>query len=164
MSTQKSFFRNNQYRFLLVAVACAGFWQVAFLNDTLKWDILDQYFPNRYFVSECLRNKIFPFWNPYQNWGVANFADPQSAVWHPWVWLISLVHGYDLYASQVDFMFHILLAGLGMYSLILYFSKHEATAFVIASAYMLSGFFVGNAQHLGYIVSGAWIPWVLVYY
>src|SRR5436190_6071544 len=84
--------------------------------------------------------------------------------WHPLVWLFSFLHGYDLFANQFDFMLHIILAGIGMFLLIKHVVKDERSAFIIACSYMLSGFFVGNAQHLGYLVSGTWIPFVLFYY
>ncbi len=164
MVSLKKKFSKNKYYFFIIAVALAGYWQVAFFNDTLKWDMLDQYFPWRYFVSECLNNKIVPFWNPYESWGYASLADPQSGVWYPVIWLISFFHGYDLYANQFDFVFHIVLAGTGMFLLINHFVKHAQAAFIIACSYMLSGFFVGNAQHLTYIVSGTWIPFVILYY
>src|SRR5438067_2281466 len=105
----KSFLEKYKYHFFIAVVAMVGYWQVAFFRHTLKWDMIDQYFPWRYFVSECLRNHVLPFWNPYQHWGYAIHADPQSGVWYPVVWLISLLHGYDVYALQFEFMLHIVL-------------------------------------------------------
>src|SRR5690349_17871769 len=123
MSQLKNFFSEKKYWFFIVVVALAGYWQVAFFNNTLKWDMLDQYFPWRYFVSECLRGGILPFWNPYESWGYSILADPQSGVWYPVTWIISLLHGYDLYASQLDFVLHITLAGFGMFALIRHFTR-----------------------------------------
>jgi hypothetical protein len=160
----KGFLERYKYHFFIVLVAMAGYWQVAFFRYTLKWDDVDQYFPWRYFVSECLRNDVLPFWNPYQHWGYAMHADPQSGVWYPVVWVISLLHGYDVYANQFDFMLHIVLGGIGMFLLVNRFVNDRRVAFLIGCSYMLSGFFVGNAQHLTYMVSGAWIPFVLFYY
>lgn len=156
--------KKYKYQLLIVLIGLAGYWQVAFMQYILKWDMIDQYFPCRYFVSECLRNKIFPFWNPYQHMGYAMHADPQSGVWYPFVWIFSLLGGYDIYANQLEFTLHIILAGIGMFLLINYFVKHDKTAFIIACCYMLSGFFISNAQHLGYILSGTWIPFVLLCY
>lgn len=130
----------------------------------LKWDMVDQYFPWRYFVSECLRNGIFPQWNPYQHLGYAIHADPQSGVWYPIVWVLSLLRGYDLYANQFDFVFHTIAAGIGMFLFIRHLVKDERVALLTGCSYMLSGFFIGNAQHLTFIVSGCWIPFILYYY
>jgi hypothetical protein len=160
----KGFLERYKYHFFIVLVAVVGYWQVALMRYTLKWDDIDQYLPWRYFVSECLRNGVLPFWNPYQHWGYAMHADPQSGVWYPVVWIISLLHGYDVYANQFDFMLHIVLAGIGMFLLMNRFVNDRRVAFLIGCSYMLSGFFVGNAQHLTYMVSGAWIPFVLFYY
>ena len=35
---------------------------------------------------------------------------------------------------------------------------------MLAVGWMLSGFMVGQAQHLGYIVCAAWLPFVYYYY
>lgn len=160
----KNFLHSFRPFLIIIAVGLVGYWQVAFLQNTLKWDMTDQYFPWRYFVSECLRNGIFPQWNPYQHLGYPIHADPQSGVWYPIVWVISFIHGYDLYGNQFDFVLHVILGGIGMFLLVKYFIKNTEVALLAGCCYMLSGFFIGNAQHLTYIVSGAWIPFILFYY
>lgn len=160
----KFFFNKYRPYIIIIAVGLAGYWQVAFMHNILKWDMMDQYFPWRYFVSECLRNGIFPQWNPYQHWGYPIHADPQSGVWYPVVWIISFVHGYDIYGNQFDFVLHVILGGIGMFLLVKYLIDNVDIAILAGCCYMLSGFFIGNAQHLTYIVSGAWIPFILFYY
>jgi hypothetical protein len=160
----KKFFLAYRHYIIIIGVGIAGYWQVAFLQFTLKWDMTDQYFPWRYFVSECLRNGIFPQWNPYQHLGYAVHADPQSGAWYPIVWIISFIRGYDLYANQFDFVLHVILGGTGMFLLIRYLVKNPDVALLAGCCYMLSGFFIGNAQHLTYVVSAAWIPFILFYY
>ncbi len=160
----KDFFSKYRPYLIIIAVGLAGYWQVAFMHNILKWDMIDQYFPWRYFVSECLRNGIFPQWNPYQHWGYAIHADPQSGAWYPIVWIISFVHGYDIYANQFDFALHVILGGIGMFLLVRHLIDNVEISILAGCCYMLSGFFIGNAQHLTYIVSGAWIPFILFYY
>ncbi len=160
----QEFIHKYRFQLLIIAIGLVGYWQVAFMQYCLKWDMVDQYFPWRYFVSECLRNGIFPQWNPYQHLGYAIHADPQSGVWYPVVWIISVIYGYDLYASQFDFVLHTTLAGIGMFLLIRHLISHQQVAFLAGCCYMLSGFFIGNAQHLTYIVSGCWIPFIILYY
>ena len=159
-----NFFKTYRPYLIIIAVGLVGYWQVAFMQNILKWDMVDQYFPWRYFVSESLRNGIFPQWNPYQHSGYPIHADPQSGVWYPIVWIISFVYGYDIYANQFDFVLHIILGGIGMFLLTRYFINNTEIAVLTGCCYMLSGFFVGNAQHLTYIVSGAWVPFILFYY
>ena len=159
-------FSFGKYKWLLIIilVALAGCWQLAFMQNFLKYDVPSQYFPWRYFVSDCLNNGIFPLWNPYQHLGYAIHADPQSGVWYPLVWIFSFISGYNAYACQIDFVLHIILAGAGMFLLSNRVIKHYHASIIIAVSYMLSGFFTGNAQHLTYVVSGSWIPFIVYYY
>ncbi|MEP7170147.1 MAG: hypothetical protein ABI855_12310, partial [Bacteroidota bacterium] len=159
-----NFLKTYRPYLVIIVVGLIGYWQVALMQNILKWDMMDQYFPWRYFVSECLRNGIFPQWNPYQHSGYPIHADPQSGVWYPVVWIISFIYGYDIYANQFDFAIHVILGGIGMFLLIKYLVKNEEAALLAGCCYMLSGFFIGNAQHLTYIVSGAWIPFILFFY
>jgi hypothetical protein len=160
----KGFLERYKYHFFIVLVAIIGYWQVALFRYTLKWDMLDYFFPWRYFISECLRNDILPFWNPYQAWGYAIHADPQSGVWYPVVWIISLLHGYDLKALHFEFMLHIILAGIGMFLLVSELVHEKKVGFLAGCAYMMSGFVIGHGQHLSFIISCAWVPFVLFYY
>ena len=61
-------------------------------------------------------------------------------------------------------MLHILLAGIGMYVLLKRFRIHPNIACIFGIAYMLSGFFSGNAQHMWWVVSGAFLPLVILTY
>jgi len=69
--------RPPTYRVYLVflAVTALAYWQVALLQNSLKWDVMDCYLPWRYHVGECLQNGIFPFWNPYTHCGYPIHAD-----------------------------------------------------------------------------------------
>ncbi len=148
----------------LAVLAILAWWPVATLQQVLRFDMIDQYLPWRQYATDCLRRGMLPLWNPYQHWGYFFCADPQSGTWYPGTWLAALAGGYSVYANQVDFVVHLVLAGWGMYALAKRHAGKEKAAFLVASAYMLSGFFTGNAQHLTYIVSGAWLPFVLATY
>ncbi len=130
----------------------------------LRYDMIDQYLPWRSFVADCLRGWTWPFWNPYQHWGYYFSADPQSGAWYPLNWLYALAGGYTVYFNQFDFTLHVILGGLGMFRLARHLSGDARAALIIAITYMLSGFFTGNAQHLTYVISGAWVPIVFHQY
>ncbi len=134
------------------------------MQYALKFDIIDQYFPWRRFAAECYSNGFIPFWNPYQHFGYAFSADPQSGAWYPIVWLAGLTGGYNIYFNQLEFFIHIVLAGTGMYLLIKYLTSVRKVALLAGIVFMLSGFFIGNAQHLTYIISGAWFSFIIYYY
>ncbi len=148
----------------LILIAFFGFWQIGFLNNPLKWDMIDCFYPWRYFVGDCLQHHRLPLWNPYQCLGYPICADPQSGAWYPVTWFTGYFFGYTGYSLSLEFMLHIFLAGVGMYLLGQTLQFHKNVAFFIAVSYMLSGFFIGNAQHFSYVISGAWVPFVLTGY
>ena len=147
---------------LLLLIALVGYYQVAFFQNTLKWDVTDQYYPWRMFVVQCLRNGILPFWNPYEQFGYPMHADPQSGVWYPVVWLMSLFGPYTLYSVQIEFMLHIIGGGIGMLFLLQRFHINPFIAFINSIAYMFCGLFVGNAQHLTFTIAACWLPFVIL--
>lgn len=145
---------------LFVCFAIVGFWGVSSFTYILKWDGIDQYYPWRHLVSECINNKSLPLWNPYQFLGYPIHADPQSGAWYLPVWIFSLFGVYDLYSISIEFILHIFLAGWGMFLLGRSLKLSKETAIIAGVAYMFSGFFTGNSQHLTYIIAGAWLPYI----
>ena len=150
--------------FLLIAlIPVLALWQISFLQYTMKWDIMDQAFPWRYFISENLRNGIIPLWNPYENLGYPIHA-VNGDVWYPIVWIISLTTGYSVFMVNIEYIIHLWIGGFGFY----YFLRNEkisdTATMPIAIAYSCSGFFISNAQHLGWIIAIAWLPWVFACY
>ena len=126
------------------------------------YDFYNFFFPYRYSVVDAISNGAKPFWNPYQSMGLPAHADPQSGVFYLPVWLFALIFGkYTTVMCGIEFIFHAFAGGAGFYFLAKHFAKDRLPAFVAAAFYLLSGFFVGNAQHLSWIISAAWLPWVL---
>ncbi len=150
---------NGAALLLLLIVAIAANWPLWVYS--MKFDILDQYLPWRILVGDCLRNGMLPLWNPYTHLGYPLHADPQSGAWYPIVWIIGGISGYNLYWIHLEYLFHVWLAGAGMYWLVKNFTRNKNVAILAGMSYMLSGFFTGNAQHLTWIISGAWLPFVL---
>ena len=64
-------------------------------------------------------------------------------------------------SSLSTFVLHIFLAGMGMFYLARQLKFRDETAFIMGVSYMLSGFFIGNAQHFMWIISGTWIPFII---
>ena len=126
------------------------------------YDFYNFFFPYRYSVVDAISNGAEPFWNTYQSMGLPAHADPQSGVFYLPVWLFARVFGkYTTVMCGLEFIFHAFVGGAGFYFLAKHFAKDRLPAFVAAAFYLLSGFFVGNGQHLSWIISAAWLPWVL---
>lgn len=158
------FFRKYLPFVLLLLIAFAGYWQIAWMQYCLKYDMMDQAYQWRYFVGECLQNGFLPLWNPYQNLGYPMHADPQGTAWYPVTWLIGFFGGYNPFSLSFDFILHVFFAGTGMYALGKKLGFQQWIAFMVSVAFMLSGFFIGNAQHFSWIASGTWIPFILAFF
>ena len=156
---------NRYFYFFLLAVICiAAFWQIAFFQHPVKYDMPDCYYPWRSFIADALRNGYVPVWNPYQLFGSPIHADPSSGAWYPPVWIIGLLFGYSLKILGWELLLHIWLGGIGFFKLSERIGFSPRTAFLLSIGYMLSGLFVGNAQHITYVVSACWIPFILNYF
>ena len=148
------------YLALLLIVSLLGYGR--YLFHAPIYDFYNFFFPYRYSVVDAISHGAEPFWNPYQSMGLPAHADPQSGVFYLPVWLFALVFGkYTTVMCGIEFIFHAFVGGAGFYFLAKHFAKDRLPAFVSAAFYLLSGFFVGNGQHLSWIISAAWLPWVL---
>lgn len=157
------FYRIKPYLFLFLT-AITAYWQIALLNKTLKWDMIDCLLPWRYFMGECLQNKIFPLWNPYQNLGTPFYVDMQTSAWSPEAILTGLLTDHSIYPLQLLFVFYVFIAGAGMFRFTEYFVQNKYAALITATSYMLSGFFVSHVQHFHAVISAACIPWFLFFF
>lgn len=149
---------------LILLVPLLAFWQATFGVYAMKWDIMDQFFPCRYFISECFKNGILPYWCPYIHLGYPMYADPQAGLWYPISFLLAATVGYNVYTIQFEFALHLVVAAWGMYLLLRTLGNERVVALVIAVLFPLSGFFVSHSSHLTWIISVAWLPWVFNYY
>jgi|GEM_PF-796974 hypothetical protein len=159
----KSYIRNN-FPFFLFLVLCAFFfWPLAFMQDTLKWDALDAFLPWRRAVTESLRSFHLPSWNVYQYLGFPLHSDPECGAWYPIVWILALFRSYDFYSQNIEFCFHIFIAGYGTFLLCKSLGQHILAALLAGICFMGCGFFVGNAQNFIFLIGVAWFPWALYY-
>lgn len=149
--------------FVLLVVTILAFWQVAFMQNSMKWDFTDAYLPSRYFFSEAVLNNIFPFWNPYQFFGVPVYADLTS-VFNPEYWIVANMFGYSNITLQLVFLAYVFIAGVSFRFFLKQFKAEPLLAIGLSVAYMLSGFTVGNSQHLSFVIGYAILPLVLGIY
>jgi hypothetical protein len=153
-----------QHTGILFLMAVLAFFPVVMNIHPVKWDMIDCFYPWRFHIGECLQNCQLPWWNPYQDLGYPIHADPSSGAWYPMVWLIGSTVGYSIWTIGFELWIHVFFAGVGMYFLAKTLKFDARFALIAGIAYMLSGFFIGNAQHLPYIISACWLPYVLAFY
>ncbi len=155
----RSYFKKLEYPFYIFIVAfLAYFW---FLHFAPIYDFADEFFPGRFFMSESIRNGIFPLWIPYQSMGLPVHGDPQAGTFYLPLWILSLFTTYSPFTWGIEYIFHAFMGGLGFYMLAKHFSSSKQIRFIAGSIFMLSGFYVGNVQHISWIIAATWIPWIL---
>ena len=160
-TTLKNFFITHQYSILLVFIILAVLYPFTLFQYIPKWDNINGYLPYRYFISDYLWNGHLPFWNPFQLFGYPGYADLQSGCWYPLVWVLMLFGKYDITSLMIELMSCFVIAGLGMYKLSNYIHQCKKTAFILGLSFALSGFMVGSAQLMVFLVGVAWLPWCI---
>lgn len=164
MKSIVGFLKSSYPAFILLGIIIIAFYNIAFYYHPMKFDALDCTLPWRYFISTCFSDGVFPFWNPYQHLGYPFYGDAQSTLYYPITLLLSVWPGYSLKVLHIDFLFHVWMGAVGMFVLAKGLKMNNSVAYILAISYVLSGFFIGNAQHFYWIVSAAWLPFVIHYY
>lgn len=124
----------------------------------LKWDFFDFVYPMAVFVSDSMRNFIFPLWNPYIYGGMPCVSDPQTYLFNPINLLCILLKGYSLELLQFQIFFIFFIAGINMYFCLKGFSLSKTASLVGAISFLGCGLFVGNTEHFSHISTLAFLP------
>lgn len=107
---------------------------------------------------------MLPLWNPYSLLGFPMHADPQSGFWYPIVWILGFFGDYNYPMLHIEVMLSLILGACGFYKLLKEHNIENNTSIFSSIMYICSGFFVGNFQHLTWLIAGAWIPYVILYF
>lgn len=156
-----NFYHQNKYPLLLVLLILLVLYPFTLFQYIPKWDNINGYLPYRYFISDYLWNGRLPLWNPFQRFGYPGYADLQSGCWYPLVWVLMLFGKYDITSLIIELLSCFIIAGLGMYKLSNYIHQCKKTAFILGLSFALSGFMVGSAQLMVFLVGVAWFPWCI---
>ena len=79
----------------IILIGWLIYWPISLFLFGIKNDILTDYFPTRFFMSESLHAGFIPWWNPYVNFGIPQYAEMNSSYWSPITWLIAAIPGYS---------------------------------------------------------------------
>ena len=148
---------------LLIIITVIAYLPVSAFIFSLKNDSLVQYLPFRYHLSESIQHGYFPFWNPYLYTGFPIHADMQGMTWNPIVLTISLFTRYNMSVLEFELVIYLVLAAIGMYSLLKSFSLNRVICILGGISYMSCGFITGSASVIPWISSAAFIPFVFTY-
>lgn len=147
---------------ILSLVVIIAYWQVSLLQFTIKHDAALLSLPWKKFVSDSLRSNYFPIWNPYINMGWVQGME--LSTWYYPSWIFALFGKFRLSFLQVEITLHLILAAVGMYKFLTLFNINRLALVHGSLIYVLSGFFIANFQHLGWIYYACWLPWLLFYF
>lgn len=158
--------QNGRVRFLLFltlqSLLLLGLlWPGIMQNAAMQWDATEIYLPWKFFITEQMKLGFWPMWNAYVSGGFPQHGDPGT--WYEVSWLIGLLGTYDLQSLLFEYGLHLLIAGAGVYFILIRFHFSWILASALGMAFSLNGFFIGNAQHLGWLVGMAWTPWLLFF-
>ncbi len=125
------------------------------------WDSDGQFFPYYVLVSDSARALKPVLWEPWSNGGEPLLIDPQTGILSPLTQLFGLIFGGSSRAFILYWLFMWWLGGAGMLSLARHLKAPVWAGFICALGLLFCGIYTGNAEHLSWIISFSFIPWIL---
>jgi hypothetical protein len=153
---------------LLIAQPLVFFRSVLFNPEShIPFDIEAFHLPLATYIARCVRQGIFPFWDPYPYCGVPIHADITAQLFYPFTWIAILLGNHSaglklFYWIEWLDPLHMILAGVFAFLLLRQLDASPPAALFGATVFQLGGYFASQAQHLGAICCGAWFPLVLL--
>ncbi len=132
------------------------------IGKTFFWDdALFLWYPYRHFAANCLRDGIFPLWNPYLLGGTPFQADIQSALIYPFNLAMTpfVYNGWlSTRAVQVVTILHVYLGGIFMFFLMKKLLGHKFSALFSSLVYMMLPQIVYRSVQPLVLESMIWLP------
>ena len=163
--------RNHAPYFLALLLEVLIFYRhVLFERGYLfPWDFRAVHLPLATFVAASLRRGELPLWDPFTYCGNPIFANIQTALFYPPVLVATLAA--NLFSPDmlprllaIAVAWQVWFAGLCTFALLRRLGVRPAAAFVSATVYQLGCFFAPQAEHMGAMHGGSWLPliWLCV--
>jgi len=118
-------------------------------------------YPVKFAYAEALRSGILPFWNENIFAGFPLFAEGQVGALFPLNVLFFRLLPL-LWAFNFSYIFIYLLTGITTYLFLRRLSLSFIPSLFGATAFMLSGFYIGHNQHLNLLEVAAFFPFLLL--
>lgn len=122
-------------------------------------DLFTYFYPLRDVVSASLRAGRLPLWNPYLFLGVPLFANIQAGTLYPVNLVLSGLPAP--YAINAFVLFHLTLAGVGVYIYGRWRGLERPGAWTAGMVFSLGGFLSAQAEHINQLAVSALLPWML---
>ena len=151
---------------LLALVVAAFFWPLIFAGQWIPrggGDLVSFLWPVYRFAARSLRAGVIPLWNPHLYSGAPFVADNQSGVFYPINLLAFALFGEPSYGVMEGLaVFHIWLAGAGLFALARGLGLRRPAALLGGMAFALSDLFVTHIGNLNLNATAAWLPLLLL--
>jgi hypothetical protein len=128
----------------------------------IPYDFFNSYARFLIFISDSLRAGALPIWFPYGHGGTPFLINPQSQMWSPVTWLVSLAGGYDPLGVQRQVLLTLLFGSIGAYFLAHSLWARRSSALLAAIAFNFTSARLCNAQHMDFINAFSLFPWVFL--
>lgn len=138
------------------------YWPGIVGNTAMKWDATAIYLPWKLFLTRTVFSGNLPLWNPFTIGGFPQCMDPGT--WYPISYIFGWGGVYDLQRLLYEYLFHVWICGIGLYAILVNFRVDWRIAGVLSALFLFNGFFVGNAQHIGWIVAATWSIWSIFWF
>ncbi len=151
---------------ILALVVVAFFWPLMLGGHWIPrggGDLVSFIWPMYRFAAHSLRSGQIPLWDPYVYGGAPFVADNQSGVFYPINLLVFVLFGepsYEVVEGLV--VFHVWLAGAGMFALLRGVGLRRPAAVFGGVAFALSDLFVTHIGNLNLNATAAWLPLMLL--
>jgi len=125
-------------------------------------DVITDGIYTAYYVAEGFKKMAINYWNPYLFYGVPTFPT-MHIVFYPFYFLLAILPVKTVFAYYP--VFHMMLAGLGMYLLVKELTKDRRVALFGAIAYSMSPIYFGYVYsgHLGKLSIYALLPFYFLF-
>ncbi len=128
----------------------------------IPYDFFNSYARYLIFISDSLRAGALPIWFPYAHAGTPFLVNPQSQLWSPVTWVVSLLWGYDPLVAQRQELLMLLFGSFGAYFLAHSLWARRSSALLAAIAFNFTSARLCNAQHMDIINAFSVFPWVFL--
>jgi len=117
-------------------------------------------YPDAVFHRDCFWSGEVPLWNPYNNCGLPFLAQWNTITLYPLSLLYLLLP--MPWSLNIFCLFHLWLAGVGMFLLARRWTRNDFAAAVAGMAYGLNGLMLHSLMWPNNIAALAWLPFVVL--
>ena len=130
---------------------------------TIPWDAKAQFLPQLQFLAASFAKGESPFWAPYVFSGHPQIADPQSLIFSPpFVLLAWLNPAPSAWAADVTLFAMVLISAAALFLWLTDKGWHAAAALLSAIAFAFGAAMAWRIQHVGQVMSLAYLPVTLL--